>query len=99
VINIDKSDIRFIIKIENPGNILIKNQKNIYDEKKNIYNIIFELKNIGDKYIKNYDNKSNILFLNIPMKKKGGIYNIIIKVDLNIKAKYIPNCPFWIKGN
>lgn len=96
---IDKNSTCFLLKMKSPGKFLVQNDMTMYNEEEQTYQIFFELKNIEDRYIKNYDSDNNILILELPMKKKGSYISVIIRIDLNKRKDGIIECPFWIKIN
>lgn len=96
--SINKNSI-ICIKIENPGQFLVKNEKYIFNEITNTYQVLFNLNDIGDKYIKQInDDKFN---LHIPMKKNGHMMTVIITVDLKNRNNQtnIINCSSYAKIN
>ena len=97
--DVNKNNIYFLLKMKFPGKFLVQNDMSMYNEEDQTYQILFELKNIEDKYIKNYDSNDNILILELPMKKKGSYINVIININLNKQKDGIIECPFWIKIN
>ena len=76
--SIDKNVI-ICIKIDNPGDFLVKNEKYMFNEVTNTYQVLFNMNDINDKYIKLVsDNRFN---LHIPMKKNGCIITVVISVN------------------
>ena len=92
--NVDKN-IMIYIKIDNPGNVLVKHEKYIFNDITNTYQVLFNVNEINDKYIKPITNtKYN---LHLPMKKNGNVYTIVISVNLNGKKDDILECNFHSK--
>ncbi len=69
----------------------------LFDEEKQIFQIYFEMKTINKKYIKIYNEEKNLLTLEIPMKKKGNIINVIFDVDITKDG--IVDCNYSTKIN
>jgi hypothetical protein len=96
-IKINKDDIDICVLIQNPGQFLVKNEKYIFNEVLNTYQVLFHLKDINDKYIHIINNEK--FKLHIPMKRNGNNITVIIDTDLTEKNSRtnIINCPFYTK--
>jgi hypothetical protein len=79
----------------NKRKFMVKNDTFVFDGEKNLHQVFLELKNIEKKYIKKYNEDNKILTLEIPMKKKGSVYIIVIDVDLTKNG--IIDCNYMIK--
>jgi hypothetical protein len=96
--NIDETNKNTIIcrlLMSSPGKFMVKNDTFVFDGEKNLHQVFLELKNIEKKYIKKYNEDNKILTLEIPMKKKGSVYIIVIDVDLTKNG--IIDCNYMIK--
>lgn len=82
-LKIEKNNIDICIRIQDPGEFLVKNTKYVFNEISNTYRVLFHLSDINDKYINTINNDQ--LKLHIPMKKNGN--NIVVVIDVDLRKK------------